>query len=111
MPVARRSRCPPPLSRTVKASLDPTLHPNIDAALKDLKTCARSLQPILSMLSDELQILHRVYYKGKNQHRPALFWRRVSEIRRYGERVEELCLSTLVDSLRYSFFDQDLQQR
>ncbi|KAJ6596846.1 hypothetical protein DFH09DRAFT_1132894 [Mycena vulgaris] len=106
----QRSRRPPALSRTAKASLDPTLHPNIDAALKDLKSCARRLQPVLATLSDELQILRRLYYKGKNQHRPALFWRRVAEMRRYGDRVEELSLLSLVDSLRYSFFGEDLQQ-
>ncbi|KAJ7709949.1 hypothetical protein B0H17DRAFT_246790 [Mycena rosella] len=109
MPV-QRSRQPPALSRTVKASLDSTLHPSIDASLKDLKTCARRLQPILATFSDELQILHRLYYKGKNQHRPALFWRRVAEMRRHGDRVEELSLVSLVDSLRYSFFGEDLQQ-
>ncbi|KAJ7470720.1 hypothetical protein FB451DRAFT_349692 [Mycena latifolia] len=106
----RRSRQAPPLSRTVKASLEPNLHPNIDAALKDLKICARRLQPVLATFSDELQILHRLYYKGKNQHRPALFWRRVAEMRRYADRVEELSLLSLVDSLRYSFFGEDLQQ-
>jgi len=108
--MARRSRQPPTSSRSAKNSLDATLHPQIDAALKQLKSCARSLQPILSTFSDELQILHRIYYKGKNQHRLALFWRRVAEMRRYGDRVEELSLSSLVDSLRYSFFAEESQQ-
>jgi len=54
--------------------------------------------------------LHQLYYKGKNQHRAALFWRRVVEMRRYGDRVQELDLPSLVDSLRYSFFGQELQQ-
>ncbi|KAJ7109332.1 hypothetical protein C8R44DRAFT_802223 [Mycena epipterygia] len=111
MPVSiQRSRRPPTLSRTAKTSLDAALHPNIDAALKDLKLCARRLQPVLDTFSDELQILHRLYYKGKNQHRPALFWRRVAEMRKYGDRVEELSLPSLVDSLRYSFFGEELQQ-
>ncbi|KAJ6630759.1 hypothetical protein B0H10DRAFT_1982782 [Mycena sp. CBHHK59/15] len=105
-----RSRPQPTPSRSAKASLDPALHSSIDAALKDLKTCARRLQPLLAALTDELQILHQLYYKGKNQHRPALFWRRTAEIRRYGDRVEELALSALVDSLRYLFFSDELQQ-
>ncbi|KAJ6547518.1 hypothetical protein B0H19DRAFT_953189 [Mycena capillaripes] len=109
--MARRFRQPPSTSpRAAKNSLDSALHPHIDAALKQLKSCARSLQPILSTFSDELQILHRLYYKGKNQHRSALFWRRAAEMRRYGDRVEELSLSSLVDSLRYSFFGEDVQQ-
>ncbi|KAJ7452469.1 hypothetical protein B0H11DRAFT_2073568 [Mycena galericulata] len=105
-----RSRRPPKLTRTAKASLEPDLHASIDAALKDLKTCARRLQPVLATFSEELQILHRLYYKGKNQHRPALFWRRVAEMRRYADRVEELSLLSLVDYLRYSFFGEELQQ-
>jgi trans-aconitate methyltransferase len=109
--MSRRSRLPPSLSRAAKSSLDATLHPHIDSALKQLKSCARSLQLVLSTFSDELQILHRLYYKGKNQHRPALFWRRVTEMRRYADRVEELSLLSLVDSLRYSFFGEEAQQK
>ncbi|KAJ7172521.1 hypothetical protein C8R46DRAFT_894304 [Mycena filopes] len=106
----KRFRQPPPLSRSAKTSLDPILLPHIDAALKQLKSCARNLQPVLATFSDELQILQRLYYKGKNEHRSALFWRRVAEMRRYGDRVGELALSSLVDSLRYSFFGEDSQQ-
>ncbi|KAJ7273667.1 hypothetical protein B0H12DRAFT_1007421 [Mycena haematopus] len=105
----RRSRQPPCLSRSAKKVLDATLHPQVDASLKQLKSCARSLQPVLSTFTDELQILHRIYYKGKNQHRSALFWRCVAEMRRYGDRVEELSLLSLVDSLRYSFFAEESQ--
>ncbi|KAF7338331.1 DUF4477 domain-containing protein [Mycena venus] len=108
--MVQRSRQPPSLSRFAKNSLDVTLHPQIDATLKQLKTCARSLQSVLSTFSNELQILHRIHYKGKNQHRSALFWRRVAEMRRYGDRVEELSLLSLVDSLRYSFFAEEAQQ-
>ncbi|KAK7014901.1 DUF4477 domain-containing protein [Favolaschia claudopus] len=106
----RRNRQPPPLSRSLKTSLNATIHSQIDTCLKQLKSCSRSLQPVLSMFSDELQILHRIYYKGNNQHRPALFWRRVTEMRKYGDRVEELSLATLVNSLRYSFFAEESQQ-
>ncbi|KAJ7046738.1 hypothetical protein C8F04DRAFT_1226969 [Mycena alexandri] len=106
----KRSRQPPLLGRAAKTALDATVHPDIDAALKQLKLCARNLQPVLATFSDELHILHRLYYKGKNEHRSALFWRRVAEMRRYGDRVEERALSSLVDSLRYSFFAEDLQQ-
>ncbi|KAF7363403.1 DUF4477 domain-containing protein [Mycena sanguinolenta] len=108
--MARRCRQPPRLSRSPKNSLDATLHSEIDASLKQLKSCARSLQPVLSTFTDELQILHRIHYKGKNQHRSALFWRRVAEMRRYGDRLEELSLLSLVDSLRYSFFAEESQQ-
>ncbi|KAJ7156018.1 hypothetical protein C8R43DRAFT_998843 [Mycena crocata] len=107
--MSQRSRKPPTLTHTLKGSLDQSLHVHIDAALKNLKPCARRLQPVLDMFSDELQILHQLYYKGKNQHRGALFLRRVEEMRRYGDRVEELSLLSLVDSLRYSFFAEELQ--
>ncbi|KAJ6496635.1 hypothetical protein C8R47DRAFT_349028 [Mycena vitilis] len=108
--MAKRFRTQPLTTRAAKNYLDSALHPHVDAALKQLKSCARSLQPVLSTFSDELQILHRLYYKGKNQHRTALFWRRVTEMRRYGDRVEELSLLSLVDSLRFSFFGEELQQ-
>ena len=38
-------------------------------------------------------MLERLYYKGKNQHRTALFWQRVAEMRKFGERVDEWTMS------------------
>ncbi|KAJ7179692.1 hypothetical protein C8R46DRAFT_887301 [Mycena filopes] len=108
--MANLSLQPPKQSQADKASLDPTLHPHIDAALKQLKLCTLNLRPVLATLSDELRILHRLHYKAKNEHRSALFWRRVVEMRRYSDCVQKLALPSLLNSLRYSFFAQDLEQ-
>lgn len=75
--------------------------------LKDLRSCAQRLAPLLSALEDEMRILERLYYKGRNQHRSALFWRKVEEMRRYGKRILELQSFEQVDSLRYSFYVGD----
>ena len=51
-----------------------------------------------------MRVLERLYYKGVNQHRNALFWRKVKEVRRLGKRVLEVRLGGLLDDLRYSFY-------
>ncbi|KAF7304846.1 DUF4477 domain-containing protein [Mycena kentingensis (nom. inval.)] len=111
MPVVhkRRRRATRP-TQSDKASLPPDVLPHIDAALKQTKVSSRALRPILSTFNDELLVLHRLFYRGNNQHRTAIFWQRVSEMRRYAERLEELHLTDILDSLRLSFFDQSQQQ-
>jgi hypothetical protein len=90
-----------------------TLHPRsefagspsaIDTVLKTLKTSSRQLQTSIAAFRDEMQILERLYYKGKNQHRTALFWRRVCEVRRYGDRINRADLVDLVEGFRRSFW-------
>ena len=83
------------------------MHGRIDMLLKDLRSCAQRLAPLLSALEDEMRILERLYYKGRNQHRSALFWRKVEEMRRYGKRILELQSFEQMDSLRYSFYVGD----
>jgi hypothetical protein len=61
--------------------------------------------------SEELQILERLYYKGKNQHRAALFWKRVSEVRRYARRLDGVGLPDVVERLHRSFFGDDATHR
>ena len=51
-----------------------------------------------------MRVLERLYYKGVNQHRSALFWRKVKEVRRLGKRVLEVGLGGLLDDSRYSFY-------
>jgi hypothetical protein len=84
--------------------MDPSSHASIDSILKDLKSCSRRLQVVFSAYHDELQILQRLYYKGKNQHRPALFWKRAAEMKRYGERLDCTGLPGAFELLRCSFF-------
>ena len=95
---------PPKLQATKRVSVDVDLHPKFDSALKDLRVCSRQLSSIQSCLEDELRILDRLYYKGVNQHRSALFWHKVEEIRRLGSRLLEMQLGSLIDTLRYSFY-------
>ncbi|KAJ8078736.1 hypothetical protein PM082_013019 [Marasmius tenuissimus] len=95
------------LKRTERADLPQSHHPRVDAALKDLKRLSKRLHSALSTYESELKVLERIYYKSKNQHRSALFWRRITETRRYGRRVEQTDLRTFVDALRLSFFRED----
>ena len=88
-----------------------TSHSSIDSALKALKSSSKQLQATLSTFHDEMRILERLYYKGKNQHRSALFWRRVCELRRFGERIKRTQMEVLVEQTRRSFWGPLDQQR
>ncbi|TBU50694.1 hypothetical protein BD309DRAFT_995798 [Dichomitus squalens] len=87
-------------------ALEPGLHPAVDAVLKQLKACSRRLQAALVSHRTELQVLERLYYKGKNQHRTALFWQRVAEMRKLGERLDEMHMDDVVESLRLSYWGE-----
>ncbi|KAI0646981.1 hypothetical protein C8Q79DRAFT_1009134 [Trametes meyenii] len=104
MAPARRHVPPPSLVCSQRTELDPTATPTVDAALKQLKTCSRRLQAALTCHRTELQVLERLYYKGKNQHRAALFWQRVVEMRRLDGRVDEMHMDEAVESLRLAFW-------
>ncbi|KAI0781013.1 hypothetical protein BD413DRAFT_17917 [Trametes elegans] len=106
MTAPRRHVSHPPLHCSPRASLDPTTTPAIDAALKRLKACSRRLQAALASHRTELQVLERLYYKGKNQHRTALFWQRVAETRRLGGRVDEMHMDDVIESLRLAFWGE-----
>jgi hypothetical protein len=89
-----------PLAR---ASLDSSKHPSVDVSLKSLKLHARKLSALFAQHATELAVLERLYYLNNNQHRPALFWQRVVEARRYSRRLRSLDVLSLVDGLRRSF--------
>jgi hypothetical protein len=95
------------LKPTARVSLETSTYAQVDSILKELKYISRQLQPILASHSEELRVLERLYYKGKNQHRSALFWRRVVEIRRLGGRLEDVGLLALLDGFRGSFHAND----
>ena len=103
---ARRVAVPPPISYIPRATLDPGAQSSINSILKQLKSCTRRLQAALASHALELRVLERLYYKGKNQHRPALFWRSVAEIRRYGARVEGMDLYGVVERMRVAFWGE-----
>lgn len=90
-----------------RKSLDHSIYSSIDSFLKPLKGTSRRLQVVSTVLANETQLLQRIFYKGKNQHRSALFWRRAAEIRRYSERLRGIDLTDFVFRLRCSFFGED----
>ncbi|GLB34994.1 putative protein with domain of unknown function (DUF4477) [Lyophyllum shimeji] len=92
------------ISSHPRSSLNSSHHGSIDAVLKDLKNCSRRLHVALDAFRNEYHLLERLYYKGKNQHRLALFWRRVVEIRRFCRRLDGLHVDQIADTLRSSFF-------
>ncbi|KAF5368553.1 hypothetical protein D9758_002231 [Tetrapyrgos nigripes] len=77
---------------------------SIDAVLKDLKVFSRLLHTLSSSQRNESHILERLYYKSKNQHHSALFWRHVCEMRKFAKRLEEFNVAGVLDSLRVTFF-------
>lgn len=103
---ARRVALPPPVTYLPKTSLDSAAQSSVHSILKQLKSCTRRLQTALASHALELRVLERLYYKGKNQHRTALFWRNVAEMRRYGERVETTDLYGLVERMRVAFWGE-----
>ncbi|KAH8117525.1 hypothetical protein DFH11DRAFT_1504506 [Phellopilus nigrolimitatus] len=106
MPAARHAKRPIP-SCTPRSTINissSSLPAKIDSALKQLRAVTRQLSPLEACLADELRLLERLYYKGVNQHRSALFWRRVEETRRLGKRVHEMQMQGLTDDLRYLFY-------
>ncbi|KAF9464649.1 hypothetical protein BDZ94DRAFT_454330 [Collybia nuda] len=94
------------IDRRSRNSLDHTKHSSIDSILNDIKHCARSLRTLLKTQLDEARILERLYYKGKNQHRGALFWRHVAEMRRFCSRVDGAQIDVVLDTFYRSFFDE-----
>ena len=102
----RRYVPPPPLRCLQRSLLDPGNGSVMDAVLKQLKACSRRLQAALDSHRTELQILERLYYKGKNQHRTALFWQRIAGLRKFGERVDEMHMDGVVESVRLWFWGE-----
>ncbi|KAH8989130.1 hypothetical protein EDB92DRAFT_1817283 [Lactarius akahatsu] len=89
-----------------RASLDSSKHSFVDAFLKSLKLHTRKLGALLAQHATELLVLERIYHINNNQHRAALFWKRIVEARRYARRLKSCDVSSLVNGLRMSFYDQ-----
>src|SRR5258707_1685519 len=83
----------PPAAR---ASLDSSKHPVINVFLKSLKSHTRTLSALFAQHATELAVLERIYYLNNNQHRPALFWKRVIEARRDSPRPLSLPIHSLL---------------
>ena len=110
MTAPRRVDFPLPVC-SPRNTLDTAKQGNIDSILKDLKACTRKLQAAFASHQVELQVLEKLYYKSSNQHRSALFWRRVKDVRRYGRRLEELKIHEQVDALRLSFWGNAAERK
>ena len=93
---------------TLRASMDASQYVKVDAGLKNFKLLSRQLHTLLNTHATELQILQRLYYKNKNQHRGSLFWRKVVEIKRYSERFEQHRPHILIDDFRCAFYGPDI---
>jgi hypothetical protein len=87
-----------------RTSLDSSNYSFINVFLKSQKLHTRTLSALFAQHATELTVLERIYYLNNNQHRPALFWQRVVEARRYSRRLRSLDVPFLVDGLRKSFY-------
>ncbi|PAV23221.1 hypothetical protein PNOK_0028900 [Pyrrhoderma noxium] len=100
---ARRPSCPR-FSYTQRSDIPQAIHGTVDVVLKSLRSYARQITPVELSLSDELRILERLYYKSVNQHRSALFFQKVEEVRRTGNRILEVNIGGMIEDLRYAFY-------
>ena len=108
--VARRNAIIPPPIPSPRDTLEVKNHSLVDSVLKELKQCTKRLQAAFTSQQVDLQILERLYYKGNNQHRTALFWRRVSDIRRFGRRMASADIYRVVEAIRLSFWGSSAQR-
>jgi len=89
---------------TLRLSMDAYQCSRVDTGLKNFKLLSRQLHSLLITHTTDVQILQRLYYKNKNQHRGSLFWRKVVEVRRYSERFEQHKPHILIDDFRCTFY-------
>jgi len=102
---------PPSVNFTPRSSLDPKIYSTVDGVLKELKVASRELQKISASFRLELELLDRLFYKNKNQHRGALFWRKVTEMRRFCHKLESRKSDGLVEDARRWFWGPLDQQK
>ncbi|EJD53033.1 hypothetical protein AURDEDRAFT_157598 [Auricularia subglabra TFB-10046 SS5] len=98
-----RSRSQPAPRSLPRDALPSAAVPAIDAGLKALRSAAKRVRAVADSHNVELSILVRLHYKNNNQHRGALWWRRVEQLKRTASRLEELSLPGLLDDLRLAF--------
>lgn len=109
-----RNQCflmPPPATFSPRSSLDSKIHSTVDGVLKELKSASRELQRIFASFRLELELIDRLFYKNKNQHRSALFWRKVTEMRRFGHKLDDHKYDRLVEDARRWFWGPPDQQK
>lgn len=52
-------------------------------------SCIRQLRRLHALIEQEMQLLHQIRYKQKNQHRSATWWRHLAGSQRVVKRVQE----------------------
>ena len=109
--INRLSLMPPPANLALRSSSGSSFHSTVDGVLKELKTASRELQKIFASFRLELELLDRLFYKNKNQHRSALFWRRVTEMRRFSHKLDRHKPDGLVEDARRWFWGPLDQQK
>ncbi|KAF8319395.1 hypothetical protein DL93DRAFT_2164602 [Clavulina sp. PMI_390] len=96
-------------SRLPRSSLNPGLHSAIDTSLKSLRVSLKPIHTLEQALAEEAQVLGRLYYKSKNQHRSALFWRHVGDMKRLCAKLlgqgKSGRAGTCGEALRAAFFE------
>ncbi|KAF8610087.1 hypothetical protein BDV93DRAFT_549938 [Ceratobasidium sp. AG-I] len=80
--------------------------PSVGHLLKSLKSGHKNVRSSQNQLFAEMHILERVYYKGKNQHGLALFWRSVVSVRRMASRIHETNIPGLLEVLASLFHEE-----
>ncbi|THH12751.1 hypothetical protein EW146_g7400 [Bondarzewia mesenterica] len=101
------SRSPPKFDFLPRTALNPTSCDAVNIFLKLVKTKLKRAQLVHALHADEMAVLERLFYKGKNQHRSSLFWQRVSEMRRYGHRLQGITMCATIEALRASFYGEE----
>ena len=102
---------PPLVKLTPRSSLDSRIYSTVDGVLKELKYASRELQKIFASFRLELELLDRLFYKNKNQHRSALFWRKVTEMRRFCHKLDHNKPDWVVEEARRRFWGPLDQQK
>lgn len=102
---------PPSVKFTPRSSLDSRIHSTVDGVLKEYKAASRQLQKISASFRLELELLDRLFYKNKNQHKSALFWRKVTEMRRFGHKLDRHKPDGLAEEARRWFWGPLSQQK
>lgn len=90
-----------------RTSVEASHYAAIDSELKSLKLLSRRIQSATIAHLTELKILRRLFYKNKNQHRGALFWRNISEVRRYAEKLQRLDVLNATNAFRNKFYGEN----
>ncbi|CAG8576623.1 10730_t:CDS:2 [Acaulospora colombiana] len=58
-------------------------------------------------LWEEMHLLERLFYKNKNQHKRAIYFRKIEEVRRIVNRLKEMKIGSLLSEFVELFYGHD----